>query len=157
MNWQKVIIYILGGVALIVLGWLLHSAFIPKPTSIVTETVKYDTTYVTKQVKVTETKVIERPIYIDSSKIYADSISGIKDETTFFVKHIILDDPNAEKPISWWKLDIEPKIRTIKEYITRDSIRTVYEAKYLPTPFFLNTWFYISVALTVLTTLSIIF
>jgi hypothetical protein len=154
MNWQKLIAYILGGVALVVLGWLLHSAFTPKPTSEVKETVKYDTVKVVKQVKFTETKYIDRYISKDSARTYVDSTMGTKSEVDYKIKHTIRDD---KKVLSDWEVNLEPKINIVTKYVTKDSVRTIVEAKYYQAPFFLNTYFYTTIVTTVIAILAIIF
>lgn len=154
MNWQKLIAYILGGLALIVLGWVLHSSFVPKPTTEIKESVRYDTVYSTKQVRVVETKVIEKPIYRDSARTYADSIKGEKNEVAYNISHSISDNKEV---VSSWQVNLEPKLKTVIQYVTKDSVRTIVEAKYVSLPFFLNPYFWSSIVLVVITALAIIF
>ena len=138
MNWQKLIAYSLGGIALVVLGWLLHSTFIPKPTNTVTETVRYDTAYVDKPpIVVEDTKYIDRPVYKDSVRTYYDITSGEQDSTKYSIQHWMIDDSKS-KVKSDWIVYLDPIYKIVKEYITRDSVQTRTEVKYISQPFFLN-------------------
>lgn len=154
MDWSKTVLYILGGIVLIAFGYLIHSTFTPKPLIEVKERVSYDTVYQTKQVTIVKTKVIEKPIYRDSTRTYNDSIVGTKDEVGYQIQHTIKDSGEV---VSVWKVNLEPKLKTVTQYITKDSIRTVVEAKYFPLPFFLNPYFWSSLILVVITALAIIF
>ncbi len=153
MNWQKLIAYILGGVALIVMGWLLHSTFIPKPKTEIKEVVRYDTLTTTKVIKLTETKYINRPVIKDSTRIYADSILGTKNEVDYKIKHTVQD---SGKVLSFWEVKLEPKLKTIIQYVTKDSIRTVTETQFVGKPFFLDNWFYTTIVSVSLLVLSLI-
>ena len=146
MNWQKLISYVLGGIALIVLGWLLHSTFVPKPTTVVKETVRYDTLYQTKTVTVKETKFIDKPILKDSVRTYYDQTAGEQDSVFYNIQHWLTDGDN-QKMKSDWIVNIAPHYSVIKEYITKDSVRTVVESKFVSLPFFLNPYFWSSAVL----------
>ena len=50
-----------------------------------------------------------------------------------------------------------PTERIIKETITKDSVRTITETKFISKPFFLNEWFYVSLFELVIATLVIVF
>ena len=154
MNWQRLIAYVLGAVGLMVLGWLLHSTFIPKPSTTVETKIVTDTVYTTKRIRVVETKIIEKPIYRDSIRTYADSIRGEKNEVAYNIFHSIHENKEV---VSSWRVDLEPRLKTIIQYVTKDSVRTIIEAKYFPTPFFLNSWFYVSIVSMIITVLAIIF
>lgn len=109
----------------------------PKPPIII-----YDTTYATR-----------------TATTFTDSTSKSEQGASVKVKHTISEiDKDLEKYPSTWKVDfIAPPERIIKEIVTRDSIRTITETKYLNKPFFLNEWFYISLFELVITALAIIF
>lgn len=153
MDWGKLILYILGGVALIVLGWLLNSAFTPKPSTSVIETIVRDT------VKV------ERPIYIQTTSkptiVYqdtgiqalSDSVAGNENEVDYKIKYSYWQTEGQGN----WDIQLKPLIKTIREYVTKDSIQTVVQTKYIQTPFFMQTWFYISIIELVVVVLAIIF
>lgn len=158
-SWQKVILYVLGAIVSIALGWLLHSFYAPKPTTEVKEIVKYDTVKVVRQIKFTETKFIDRIITEKDStrRSYIDSIMGNKNEVEYKIVHIV-DIPKEDyTAVSSWDVDLEPKINTITKYVTRDSIRTVVEPKYFQTPFFMNTYFYTTILAALIAVLAIIF
>lgn len=153
MTWQKVSLYVLGGVALIVLGYLLHSAFTPKPTSEVREVVVRDTVETLKTITVTKRDTITRTIR-ETGISYVDSIEGSKDEVDYKIIHSITD---IGEVLSDWQVEVKPLTKTIVEYVTKDSIRTVVEVKYFQTPFFMNTYFYTTIAMVIITVLAIIF
>lgn len=152
MTWQKVVLYVLGGIALIVLGWLLHSAFTPKPTIEIKERVVRDTVETTKTITLRQTNTI----YRDTTNLQtiSDSIKGTKDEVDYSIKHTLRF---AEAILSDWQVEVKPLTKTIVEYVTKDSIRTVVDTKYITKPFFLNEWFYVSIVELVIVILAIIF
>ena len=152
MNWQKVVLYILGGVAIFFLGYLAHSTLIPKPTIVIKETVRYDTLTTTKTISFT--KVRKDTIRIPLAFTYADSIMGDTNQVKYDIKHTIQNDKEI---LTSWKVNLEPRFTEIIKYITKDSVRTIIEAKYISLPFFLNTYFWSSIILVVITTLAIIF
>jgi len=153
-DWKGVITHSLALIVGIILGYLIVSHFTPKPTSEVKETVKYDTVKVVKQVKFTETKYIDRYVSKDSARTYIDSTMGTKSEVQYKIKHTIRDD---KKVLSDWEVNLEPKINVITKYITKDSVRTIVEAKYYQAPWFLNTYFYTTIIATAIAILAIIF
>ena len=153
MTWQKVIVYVLGGVALIVLGYLLHSAFTPKPTTEVREVVVRDTIETLKTITVTKRDTITRTIR-ETGIAYVDSIAGSKDEVDYKIIHSITD---IGEVLSDWQVEVKPLTKTIVEYVTKDSIRTVVDTRYIQAPFFVNTYFYTTIAMVIITVLAIIF
>lgn len=152
MSWQKLIAYALGGIGLIVLGWLLNS--VPKPSIEVKERVIYDTVFQTKKITFTEVKSDTISRITDRKFVYADSIVGTKDDVDYQIKHTVQNDSQV---LSLWKVNLEPKLKTITQYITKDSIRTIVDTKFIPQPFFLQTWFYISIVELAVIVLAIIF
>ena len=153
MTWQKVIVYVLGGVALIVLGYLLHSAFTPKPTTEVREVVVRDTIETLKTITVTKRDTITRTIR-ETGIAYVDSIKGTKDEVDYKIIHSITDIGIV---LSDWQVEVKPLVKNIVEYVTKDSIRTVVNTQYLVKPFFLDHWFYVALVELVVVVLAIIF
>jgi len=153
MTWQKLILYIAGGVALIVLGYLLHSAFTPKPQIEVKERIVYDTLKTVKTITVTKRDTITRTIR-ETGIAYVDSIEGTKDEVDYKIIHSIFDFGEV---LSDWQVEVKPLIKTVTQYVTKDSIRTVVDVKYIPQPFFLNPYFYSTIVMVVITALAIIF
>jgi len=153
MTWQKLIAYVLGGIALIVMGWLLHSAFIPKPTIEVKERIVYDTVRTTKTITIRNTKTDTIRI-TEKGFTYTDSLVGSKNEVSYNIQHSITKDKEI---LSDWKVTLEPQLKTVTQYVTKDSIRTVIQDKYLPLPFFLNTFAYISIIELAIIVLAIIF
>lgn len=156
MNWQKTILYILGGVALIILGYLLHSAFVPKPKVEIKETIKRDTIETVKTITITKTKVIEK-IVEPKGISFVDSIQGNKDDVDYKIIHSISEIKELGLYNSDWQVEVKPLIKNIVEYVTKDSIRTVVDTKYISKPLILNEWFYISIIELIIITLAIIF
>ena len=157
MNWQKLLAYLGGALALITLGYLLRLSTAVQPSTTVTEVIRYDTTFVSSApVIIKETKFIEKPVLKDSTRTYYDNITGQEDSTFYNIQHWITDG-DGQKVASDWIVNVDPKYRIIKEYVTRDSVRTVVETKYSALPFFLNPYFWSSLVLVVITALAIIF
>lgn len=156
MNWAKLIAYVLGGAALIVLGWVLHSTFIPKPTSTVETTVIHDTTYAKPKPPIT----IHDTTYATRDKTtITTSTSGTEQGASYKIEVAISEvDKVLEKYPADWKVDLLlPPPKIIKETVVRDSIRTLTETKFISKPFFLNEWFYVSLFGSVIAILIIIF
>ena len=153
MNWQKVVLYVLGAIALISLGYLLRSVTIPKPSTIVETKIVTDTTTTVKKIYFTKTRT--DTIRIAKEKFtYADSLMGTKDEVDYKIKHSIQSDKEI---LNFWEVDLEPRLKTIIQYVTKDSVRTIVEAKYISTPFFMQTWFWIALLELPLIIIAIIF
>ena len=153
MNWQKLIAYTLGGIALIVCGWLLHSTFIPKPTTTVETKIVTDTITTVKKIYFTKTDTITKVIS-NGITTYADSIHGQQQEVDYKIKHSIRLD---KETVSDWQVNLEPRLKTIVQYVTKDSVRTIVEAKYISLRFFLNPYFWSTIISVVFTALAIIF
>lgn len=153
MTWQKVVLYVLGGVALIVLGWLLNSAFTPKPETEVREVVVRDTLETIRTITVAKTDTITKTI-TETGFAYVDSIKGSKDEVDYKIIHSITDIGIV---LSDWRVEVKPLTKTIVEYVTKDSIRTVVNTQYLSKPFFLESWFYIALVELAVVIVAIIF
>lgn len=156
MTWQKVILYVLGGIALIILGWLLHSAFTPKPKVEIKETIKRDTIETVKTITITKTKVIEK-IVEPKGISFVDSIQGNKDDVDYKIIHSISEIKELGLYNSDWQVEVKPLIKNIVEYVTKDSIRTVVNTQYLTKPFFLDHWFYIALVELAVVIVAIIF
>ena len=154
MNWQKLIAYIFGGVLLIILGWLLHSAFIPKPKIEIKERVVYDTVYTTKTITFTKVKKDTIRLTEPEQFFYADSILGTKNEVGYNIKHTIKGNKEI---LSSWNVKLEPKTKIITQYVTKDSIRTISNDIYISKPFFLDHWFWINMIAFGIIILQIIF
>lgn len=129
----------------------------PDPPSIVIkEHFVHDTTYAKPKPPI----IIHDTTYATKTKTtITDSISGTKSGASYKIKHTITEiDKDLEKYPSSWKVDfIPPPERIIKETVTRDSIRTITETKFVSRPFFLNEWFYVSLFELLITVLAIIF
>ena len=124
-----------------------------EPKIEIKETIKYDTVSTIKKIFVnrySETKTAG-----DSVKSYSDSIMGDTLGTKYQIQHTISDSQKTIR--SWWKVDIEPRFRTITKYITKDSIQTKVNTEYVSLPFFLNPHFYGEIVLTILLIVSLIF
>lgn len=152
MLWAIIIIV----VALTYIGiFFLGRNSVKPPTASVVEreTIKYDTVTAIKKVYIN--RYIEVKVKGDSIKSYSDSIVGDTLETKYDITHSVTDSQKTIR--SWWKVNIEPRFRTITKIITRDSIQTKINNVYLTTPFLLNSWFYVSVISWFVAALAIIF
>ena len=119
----------------------------------VKEVIKYDTVQTIRKIFINRYVQVETKR--DSIKSYSDSISGDTLETKYDILHTVLD---SFKTIhSLWKVHIEPRFRTITKTVTKDSIQTKINNVYLTKPFFLDTYFWSTVTLFVITVLMIIF
>ena len=153
MTWQKLLSYVITLIVGVILGWLLISHFTPKPTTEVREVVVRDTIETLKTITVTKRDTITRTIR-ETGIAYVDSIAGSKDEVDYKIIHSITD---IGEVLSDWQVEVKPLTKTIVEYVTKDSIRTVVDVKYFQTPFFMNTYFYTTIAMVIITVLAIIF
>jgi uncharacterized membrane protein YvbJ len=117
------------------------------------ETVKYDTLTTIKRIFVN--RIVESKVKGDSIRAYADSIMADTNDIKYKIFHSISDSQKVVR--SWWKIDIEPHLKTITKIVTRDSIETKINNVYLSTPFFLNRWFYATLAELGIIILLIIF
>jgi len=157
-NWQKVIVYVFAVLVFGTICFLLgRSSKTPDPPSIVIkEHFVHDTTFAKPKPPI----IIHDTTYATRDKTtFTDSTSKSESGASVKVKHTITEiDKDLEKYPSYWKIDfIPPPERIIKETVTRDSIRTITEIKFLSRPFFLNEWFYISLFELIITALAIIF
>jgi hypothetical protein len=119
----------------------------------VRETIKFDTVSVIKRIYVN--RLVEVETKGDSIKSYSDKIVGDTLDTKYEIFHSVIDSQKTIR--SWWKVNIEPRFRTITKVVTRDSIQTKIDTKYLPVPWFLNNYFYVSITTTLIAILAIIF
>lgn len=117
------------------------------------ETVKLDT--VTAIRKIYVNRYIETESKGDSIKSYSDSIVGDTLDTKYNIQHTISDSQKTIR--SWWKVNIEPHLTTIIKTITKDSIQTKINNIYIPKPFLMNSWFYVSLISWVIAILAIVF
>ena len=153
MTWQKLLSYVITLIVGVILGWLLISHFTPKPTTEVREVVVRDTIETLKTITVTKRDTITRTIR-ETGIAYVDSIAGSKDEVDYKIIHSITD---IGEVLSDWQVEVKPLTKTIVEYVTKDSIRTVVDTRYIQAPFFVNTYFYTTIAMVIITVLAIIF
>ena len=153
MTWQKLLSYVITLIVGVILGWLLISRFTPKPTTEVREVVVRDTIETLKTITVTKRDTITRTIR-ETGIAYVDSIAGSKDEVDYKIIHSITD---IGEVLSDWQVEVKPLTKTIVEYVTKDSIRTVVDTRYIQAPFFVNTYFYTTIAMVIITVLAIIF
>ncbi len=117
------------------------------------ETIKYDTVQTIKRIYVN--RFVETKTKGDSIKTYEDRIMGDTLETKYDIFHSVSDSQKTIR--SWWKVNIEPRFRTVIKTITRDSIQTKINNIYLTKPFLMDSWFYISLISWIVTALAIIF
>ena len=153
MTWQKLLSYVITLIVGVILGWLLISHFTPKPTTEVREVVVRDTIETLKTITVTKRDTITRTIR-ETGIAYVDSIAGSKDEVDYKIIHSITD---VGEVLSDWQVEVKPLTKTIVEYVTKDSIRTFVDTRYIQAPFFVNTYFYTTIAMVIITVLAIIF
>lgn len=153
MTWQKLLSYVITLIVGVILGWLLISHFTPKPTTEVREVVVRDTIETVRTISVTKRDTITRTIR-ETGIAYVDSIKGTKDEVDYKIIHSITD---IGEVLSDWQVEVKPLTKTIVEYVTKDSIRTVVDTRYIQAPFFVNTYFYTTIAMVIITVLAIIF
>jgi len=154
-DWGKWITITLGAIAFVVLGYLIHSAIYkpPQPKLEIKEKIIYDTVSTVKKVYFTKTDTLTK-IVSNGFTTYTDSISGQQQEVDYKIKHTLQNDKEV---VSFWEVNIEPRLTTITITVTKDSIRTIVDTKYIQTPFFLNQWFFISLVSWIITVLAIIF
>ncbi|MCL4419951.1 hypothetical protein M1146_07730 [Patescibacteria group bacterium] len=152
MNWQTLISY--AGILILgaVIGWLLHNP--SKPSSEVHEVIKYETIAKTDTVTISKTRIIEKPIFTNSVFNIADSLVGDTNKVAYKVFHSVKGDSPI---VSSWRIDLKPRTETIIKFITKDSIRTVVNTKYLPKPFFIDEWFYVAIVELAIVIIAIIF
>ena len=117
------------------------------------ETIKYDTVQTIKRIYIN--RLVEAKTKGDSIKTYEDRIVGDTLETKYDIFHSVSDSQKTIR--SWWKINIEPRFRTVTKTITRDSIQTKINNVYLMKPFLMDSWFYVSLISWVFTALAIIF
>ena len=160
MTWQKLLSYVITLIVGVILGWLLISHFTPKPTTEVREVVVRDTTYVEKIIK--DSKENTNPTKVETIvdgrevRTYTDTLAGKEEGLEFKVSHTVVDDP-ASSVKTFWDYEFKQTEKIVKEYITKDSIRTVVDTRYIQAPFFINTYFYTTIAMVIITVLAIIF
>jgi len=145
------IVVVLSYIGIFILG--RNSVKPSEPKIEIRETVKYDTLTAIRKVYIN--RYIESQSKGDSIKSYSDSIVGDTNQVKFDITHSVTDSQKVIR--SWWKVNIEPHISTIIKTITRDSIQTKINNVYLTKPFFMDSWFYVSLISWVVTALAIIF
>lgn len=156
-TFDKVLIAILAIIVLtagLLIGRYLFPS-IPEPKIEVKERIITDTVKVEKTITIFQKT---KPIIIKDTtgriQTITDSIKGTKDEVDYKIKHTVFGD--KEVP-SDWEIELKPLTRFIKEYVVKDSIRTVVDTKYIPVPFFANTWFYSTVLFFLISIAAIVF
>jgi len=160
VTWQKTILYLLGAIALIVLGWFINDAFEDKPKTEIKEKIIIDTLYAERNFE--KSKIAGKPKKVEAItdsgtvRTYKDTLE-VNEAEGFFLKvtHTTVDSNNSID--SYWDYSYKAVEKIVKEYVTKDSIRTIVDTKYLTKPFFMNEWFYISVVGFILTIIAIIF
>ena len=152
-------ILIIVGIIIILIAGLCVGRYIfpliPKPTIEVKERIVKDTITVEKTIKIFETS--KPQIIRDSTQnIYSivDSVKGTQNEVDYKIKHTTTNNNGF---LSNWEINLKPLVRTIKEYVVKDSIRTIVDTKYFAKPFFMDEWFYASIIELGIIVLLIIF
>lgn len=142
------ILIIVGVIIVLIAGLCVGRYIIPlhqKPTIETKETIVKDTVTVEKTIRIFEKSKPE--IIRDTNKTICsivDSIKGTQNEVAYKIKHTT---KNLGEYFSDWEIELKPYFKTITEYITKDSIQTVVNTEYIPKPFLLDVWFYVSVFL----------
>ncbi len=145
------VIVVLTYIGVFILG--RNSVKPPTATVQVKEVVKYDTVRAIRKIYVN--RYIETESKGDSIKSYSDSVVGDTLEVKYSIQHSVSDSQKVVR--SWWKVNIEPHLTTIIKTVTRDSIQTKITNVYIPKPFLLDSWFYVSLISWIVTALAIIF
>lgn len=157
---NKHLFYGLGVLLLIVvggvIGWLLRTPKLPE--TIVKETIVRDTVVVEQTLSDTLTQYITKVDtlveYPNTNIVYADSIKGKKNDVEYSVFHKIV---KGDSILSLWNIDVVAKSFQVFETTTYDSILTIHKTEYVRTPFFLDHWFYTSLAFLATTFLLIFY
>ncbi len=156
-TFDKVLIAIFGAILLtagLLIGRYLFPS-IPEPKIEVKERIITDTVKVEKTITIFQkTKPVIVKDTAGNLQTIADSIEGTKDEVEYKIKHTLYGD--KEIP-SDWEINLKPMIKIVKEYVVKDSIQTIVDTRYIPKPFFADTWFYVSCILTVITIFALSF
>lgn len=145
------VVVVLSYIGIFILGRNSVKASVGKVE--VRETVKYDTVTAIKKVFIN--RFLETKTAGDSIHTYTDTIVGDTLDTKYNIQHTISDSQKTIR--SWWKVNIEPHLTTIIKTITKDSIQTKINNIYIPKPFLMNSWFYVSLISWVIAILAIVF
>lgn len=152
MNWPKLLGFVGIFLAGAVIGWLLHAPGVPKIE--IKERVKYDTVYQTQNITFTKTRIDTVLKITDSKFAYTDSIMGDTNKVKYKIQHSISND---KKLVTSWKVDLVPKLQFITRIVTRDSIQTKIEKEFYAQPWFIDSWFYMTIVTIGLLIISLIF
>lgn len=149
---KSIIIQVIVGCILVVFGYLIHLAITPKPKTTIKEVVQHDTITIKDTIKFVQES---KPTIIHDTtgiQTISDSIKGTKNEVEYKIQYQYRKDTT-----SLWQVELKPLVKTITEYITSDTTKVVSEVKYIPKPFFADTYFYTTIVAVVLLLFAIIY
>lgn len=139
-----------------ILGWYVKPKERIEPAGIIIKTVR-DTVIQIKEIS--DSKENTNPttfIFADSIETEIDKLEGEEPGLNFSITHTRTKFPGKEVK-TFWDYTFKQTEKIIKEYITKDSLRTVIVPEYISKPFFLDPWFYTSIAFLLTTILGILF
>lgn len=143
---NKNLLYLIAGIIIIILafllGWFIKPSPVIEPSVIVKTNTVIDTLISHDTTVVNETHILKDTIYVrpdKKSKWIADSVSGINNNVEYNILHKIKEDT------SQWRITLNSMAKEITRYVTRDSLKTVVKKEYVSKHFLLDEWFYISV------------
>ena len=184
-GWNKLLSYVLTFIAGGVIFWLLRSAIVPEPKDVVTRSSNVNVTnqeieLVAKDSGKTKPQIFTRPRKPDTSsvtvlepvretEIYTDTLrkSGVIDTLKYKgegypikysleVPHKIIINP--DRTSTWFsEAVLKLGLPIISETTSIDSTKIVSKPVFLPTPFFMQTWFWIALIELPLLIIAIIF